>query len=115
MRTNNLADTHNKMAGPRRSTRQVRAPQRYEPDEMPDDDFSGSDDGVSDAMPDQSEEAESQGDSDSGKSDSTGSLADWIASDGEVEYQSDTMADPDWEDSEVSDFSDFGEEDSDID
>lgn len=84
---------------------------RYEPDEFPEDDYS--DTGTGDGMQEQSEGAASS--SGEGDSDTTGSLADFLTSDDEVEPDSDA-ADPDWEmDSSCATDSTGMQEDSDID
>lgn len=90
--------------GGRRSSRVRRAPQRYEPEEVPvDDSDEESDEELVDAG---SSEEESEA-----SSDSTGSLADFVTSDDELEYMSEE--DPDWEASTASDFTDLDESDLD--
>ena len=88
----------------RRTARARAAPQRYEPDEMPEDDFS--DPGGEDDMPGQEEER-------SEDSRSTGSLADWMTSDGGG-TESD-IDDPDWEMDSSASFSQSGSDASDTD
>lgn len=88
----------------RRSGRKSVAPQRYEPDEMPEDDSSGSDD-----MLGQDEEDVASMDTQS-----TGSLADFLTSDDEVAPDSDA-GDPDWEMDSSASFSDTENDNGDSD
>ena len=79
------------MAMVRRSARTPRAPQRYEPEEVPEDDYDFSGEEAEDDMPGQEDD-----DTMSQDSGSTGSLAQFVAGDDEIEYETDPD-DPDWE------------------
>lgn len=84
------------MTSLRRSTRASKAPVRYEPQEMPEDD---NDSGVGDDMMEQDGEDVKSIDS----NESEGSLRDFIAADDDVQYESDPD-DPDWEETSMDEF-----------
>ena len=80
------------MPAVRRTGRKTAPPKRYEPEEMPEDDFDD-DHGTKDDMTEQDETASETASEDSG---TTGSLAGFLTSDDELEPDSDA-GDPDWE------------------